>query len=231
VKLQAELFTPQKTEIRGMENGLQSVKMVSCLLDNFFDPSDFANLSLLLKEKTDALGVESEFSCPVTVRIYLPGNSELNGNSLKDILESKILTVTTEGQPSKLALSFKLASQLTFKSIALKDYKYKMFDAYENSFNGKSHYREAVLDTLVVPSEHKTYNLNAVSYFVSHLSNDNGVVGFKSTMDSTSQIYFKIIYVDSLTNEGKILKNMKSDTLTINYEGGEVGKVVNKFKF
>ncbi|MEI7831065.1 MAG: 4Fe-4S binding protein [Prolixibacteraceae bacterium] len=231
VKIQAELFTPQKSEIQALTDGLQSVKMVSGLLDNFFDPSDFANLTLLLKEKSDALGVESEFSCPVTVRIYLPGNSTLSENSLKDILETKVLAVTTVGQSSKLSLSFKLASPLTFKSIALKDYKYKMFDAYENSFNGKSNYREAILDTLVVPSEHKTYNLNAVSYFVSHLSNDNGIVGFKSSMDSTSQIYFNIIYVDSLTNRDKIFKSMKSDTLTINYEGGEVGKVVNKFKF
>jgi len=88
-----------------------------------------------------------------------------------------------------------------------------------------------MLDTLVVQADPKQYDIEALPYLVSHLSNDNGVVGFRSSMDSTSRIFFNIIYIDSLTNSPSILKNMKNDTLTINYEGGDVGKVVNKFKF
>jgi len=77
-----------------------------------------------------------------------------------------------------------------------------------------------MLDTLVVQADPKQYDLEALPYFVSHLSNDNGVVGFRSSMDSASQIFFNIIYIDSLTNGTSILKNMKSDTLIVNYEGG-----------
>jgi hypothetical protein len=57
------------------------------------------------------------------------------------------------------------------------------------------------------------------------------VVGFESTIDSTADVKFKILFIDSLTNRGNIMNNIKKDTLTINYEGGETGKLKNMFKF
>lgn len=230
-KIQAEIFTPQKAVVRVLPDSIQNIKMVTCQLDNFFDPNDFSHLSLLLKEKSDALGLESVFSCPVTVRLFLPGNSNLNESGLKEIIETKILKITIEGQPTHFDLSFKLVGTPIFQTIRLTEYKNRMFESYQNTFNWKKSYRETMLDTLVVQTDPKQYDIEALPYFVSHLSNDNGVVGFHSSMDSASRIFFNIIYIDSLTNSTSILKNMKNDTLTINYEGGEVGKIVNKFKF
>ena len=106
-----------------------------------------------------------------------------------------------------------------------------MFESYQNTFNWKPGYDKGIPDTLIVPAGSNQSVPDSLAYFVSHLSNDTGVVGFQSSMDSTAKILFKIIYIDSLTNTAKILKSMKSDSLTINYEGGEVGKVVNRFKF
>jgi len=230
-KIQAEIFTPQKAVVRVLPDSIQNIKMVTCQLDNFFDPNDFSHLSLLLKEKSDALGVESVFSCPVTVRLFLPGNSNLNESELKEMIETKTLKINTKKQSTHFDLSFKLVGAPIFQTIRLIEYKNRMFEPYQSTFNWKKSYRETMLDTLVVQADPKQYYLEALPYFVSHLSNDNGVVGFQSSMDSTAKILFKIIYIDSLTNTTKILESMRSDSLTINYEGGDVGKVVNRFKF
>lgn len=229
--LQEELFTPRKAIIRFPDEETKEIKMVSFLLDNFFDPSDFDNLSVLLKDKTNALGIESEFSCPVTVRVYFPHNAEIDASKLKEILETKNAVVSSENKQTKLDLSFKAASRLTFKTITLNDYRFRMFEPYHNTFNWKPTYREAVLDTLVVPLKSNHYNTDSLTYLVSHLSNDNGVVEFHASMDSTFQVSFRIIYIDSLTNGGTILKSIKNDTLIINFEGGETGKMKNYFKF
>ena len=230
-KIQAEIFTPQKAVVRELPDSMQNIKMVTCQLDNFFDPSDFSHLNMLLKEKSDALGLESSFSCPVTVRLFLPDNSNLNESGLKEMIETKILKINTEGQSTHFYLSFKLVGTPIFQTIRLTEYKNRMFEPYQRTFNWKKSYRETMLDTLVVETDPKQYDLEALPYFVSHLSNDNGVVGFQSSIDSVSRIFFNIIYIDSLTNTTKILESMRSDSLTINYEGGDVGKVVNRFKF
>ncbi len=230
-KIQEEIFTPQKAVIHLLPDSMQNIKMVTCQLDNFFDPNDFSHLSLLLREKSDALGLESSFSCPVTVRLFLPDNSNLNESGLKEMIETKILKINTKEQSTHFDLSFKLVGTPIFQTIRPTDYKNRMFEPYQRTFNWKKSYNETMLDTVVVQANPKQYDLDALPYFVSHLSNDTGVVGFHSSMDSTSRIYFNVIFIDSLTNETSILKNMKSDTLTINYEGGEIGKIVNMFKF
>ena len=229
--LQAELFIPQKKILRRQEVEINTIKMVSCSLDNFFASSDFTNLSILLKEKTAALALESEFNCPVTVRIYFPGNCEISQSYLTQILETKNLNMVSGSQHTALNLSFKLVNKPELCTITRKDYRIRMFESYRNTFNWKTDYRDSSLDTLLVPADPDQYNLHALSFFVSHLSNDNGVVGFQSSLDSSAQVWFKIIYVDSLTNSEKIVKAMNNDTLIVNYEGGEVGKVANTFKF
>jgi hypothetical protein len=231
LKIQEEIFTPQKAVIRELPDSIQNIKMITCQLDNFFDPNDFSHLTLLLKEKSDVLGLESVFSCPVTVRLFLPGKSNLNEAKLKELIETKTLNINTKELSTHLDLTFKLMGTPLSQSIKLTEYKNKMFEPYQRTFNWKNNYRETMLDTLKVQIDPKQYDIEALPYLVSHLSNDNGVVGFHSVMDSTLSIYFNIIYLDSLTNSTSILKNIKNDTLTINYEGGETGKIANKFKF
>jgi len=229
--IQKEIFKPQRMTIRPVEDSVQTVKIATCMLENFFDPADFSKLFLLLREKTDALGLGSEFSCPVTVRIYLPGNSELNETKLKELLDAKSLDLVSEGSQLRIDLSFKQVGKTGFRTISVISYKQSMFDPYEDTFNWKSSYSTVKKDTLVVPAGNNETSPDSLAYFVSHISNDTGVVGFQSIMDSTATVLFKIIYIDSLTNEGNIIKSMNSDSLTINYEGGEIGKLVNRYKF
>jgi hypothetical protein len=68
-------------------------------------------------------------------------------------------------------------------------------------------------------------------YLVSHLSNDNGIVEFKTSLDSAYQEIAEICYVDTMTNVEKIIQALKSDTLTVSYTDGRVGKVKNMFDF
>ncbi len=229
--IQSELFKPQKMDIHPIGDSVRTVIIATCMLENFFDPSDFRNLALLLKEKTGALGVESEFSCPVTVRIYLPGNKAWDESILMEILGTKNLNMVSEGRQSQTTFSFKQVGKPVFRTISMISYKQRMFESYQNTFNWRSGYSAGILDTLIVPAGTNQSIPDSLAYFVSHLSNDTGVVGFQSSMDSTANILFKIIYIDSLTTTAKILESMRSDSLTINYEGGEVGKVLNRFKF
>lgn len=229
--VQAELFVPGKIEIRPPAREVREIKMASLLLDNFFDPADLDKLSMLLKERTDALGIESEFSCPVTVRIFFPGDSGMDESQLRTILETRKAVIKSDNNPVTLEMSYKVSGMIAFTNTALRSYLLRMFEPLHRTFNWKTEFTDAMLDTLAIPVDTQQYDNELLPYFVSHLSNDDGVVGFHTAMDSLNTIFFKVIYVGSLTNGGNILKAMHNDTLIVNYEGGEKGKMANKFKF
>lgn len=231
VKIQSELFTPMKTPIRLLEKGIDHVKVVSLMLDNFFDPMDFTYLSILLQEKTEAIGVESEFSCPVMVRIYFPGNTDIDEQKLKTILESKTMQVESAGKIKTLDIAYRVANKPEISTITKRAYVEKMFQPFVKDFNDLAAYNVNVLDTLSVPLGANKYNTKAFPYLVSHLSNDSGVVEFMSALDSLQQIELRVVFVDTITNPAKILNAMKSDSLTVTYGEGDTGKVLNMFKF
>jgi len=231
VKIQAKLFTPMKSPIHIMEKECREVKVASMLVDKFFDPMDFTYLSILLRDQTNALGLESEFDCPVRIRIYFPASSTLTEEELVAKIESRNLTVVSGGKKKTIELQYKVINKIDYSTITARAYVEKMFQPYLKSFNDQAKYSASVQDTLTVPLGTNKYNTKALPYLISHLSNDEGVVEFKSVLDSAQQVAFEIIFVDSLTNREKILQSIKSDSLSVTYSDGETGKIANIYKF
>jgi polyferredoxin len=230
-KIQSMLFTPMKAPIRLLEKEESEVTVATLLLNNFFDPMDFNYLSILLKEKTNAIGVESEFNCPVRVNIFFPGSAKLDEGELKSQLESKEIPVESGGIIKNIELAYVVVNKIGFSTISKKEYVQKMFQPYIKEFNDKEKYLPVVMDTLKVPLGINKYDTKALPYLISHLSNDSGVVGFETVLDSSLHIAFQILYVDSITNRVNIQNALKCDSLTITYSDDEKGKVLNMFKF
>ena len=64
---------------------------------------------------------------------------------------------------------------------------------------------------------------------VSHISSDSFIVRFMTLYEDKP--YAQIFYVkDSVTDE-YILKSLRQDTLTVQYNNGRTGQIVNPFKF
>jgi hypothetical protein len=141
------------------------------------------------------------------------------------------MQVEAGGKIKTIDIAYKVANKMEINSITKRDYVKKMFQPYVQDFNDRAAYQEAVLDTLTIPLGVNKYNTKAFPYLISHLSNDTGVVEFKSALDSAQRIEFNIVYVDSMTNAANVMKAIKSDSLTVNYEAGQTAKVLNMFKF
>ena len=75
-RLQQLLFVPVKRVIEPVANDVDSVVYYTLTIDKFFDPLDATYLQHLLDQKTDACGYQSDFACPVIVRIYFPDGKE-----------------------------------------------------------------------------------------------------------------------------------------------------------
>ncbi len=231
-KMQQLIFVPVKRVIRPAGSDTDSVIFFSLTIDNFFDPLDAIYLQYLLYQKTSAIGYQSEFACPVTVRIYFPAGKEPAREELVSAIESKRLTFTVSENEFNVRLTYRV---VTFDEPAVtisgREYARQMFTPTSSFFNGYSGYNEYVLSGYRMPVGSNAAHADMYSYLISHLSNDEGVVGFETQLDEKGDEVAVVWYVDTLTTPENILGYMNADTLLIHYSDGRTGKAVNPFRF
>jgi polyferredoxin len=231
-KLQQLLFVPEKRIISSVAKEVDSVAYYTLTVDKFFDPLDATYLQHLLDQKTEACGYQSEFACPVIIRIYFPAGSEPDKETLVKAIESKNLSFTSNGNDFSVKLPYKV---ITFDEPAVKiskrDYAEQMFTPTVSHFNGFSKYTPDVMMQYVLKMGANASLKARYSYLISHLSNDKGVVGFETSLDSAGTEIGSVMFIDSLTTAERIFTSVNADTLLFHYSDGRTGKLANPFSF
>jgi len=229
-KIQQTLFTPEKVLLRSLPKAIDSVEVATVGLDHFFDSYDFGYLSVLLKQKTKAIGLQTEYSCPVIAKIFFRGDTKLNKKELTGILESKKLNYRSGSTTKQAKLDFKVTS-ITFSTISQSTYNSLLFSAYKVIFNNYVKYNPKVISVYRIAMGTNSQSRRKLPYLASHLSNTKGIIGIKTFMNKESNILLDISFVDTMTNSTRIYQLLNSDTLIINYKGGRKGKVENMYHF
>ena len=230
-QIQQKLFTPSKTPIRPLAKNIKEVTVVTVLLENFFDVYDFSYLSRLLKQKTEAVGLLSEYSCPVVVKIYFPGTIKVNEEELIKILESKNLNFKSGGKSQQIELKYKVVKNPEFESISRGKYITLLFTPYKSKFNHYNNYDSTVVNVYRLPMGKNSLARKRLSYLVSHISNNDGIIELQTVLNNEFKEMIEISFVDTMTNSNQVHQLLNSDTLKFTYSNGTTGKIKNMFHF
>jgi polyferredoxin len=106
--IQKLIFVPEKRVLAELNPVIDSVAVYSLTVDRFFDPLDASYLQYLLQQKTNACGYQSDFACPVIIRIYFPNDKQPDLKSLVDIIESESLTYKVGESIFKVKLNYRV---------------------------------------------------------------------------------------------------------------------------
>jgi ferredoxin len=229
--LQKQLFTPSKKSLKPLRQDVTGVREATVWLEDFFDSFDFSYLTRLLIEKTGAVGLVPEYDCPVKVRIYFPGDLQVDQQELIGILETESLTFEGPNGTQTIDLGYTVAKGPEWQTISLNEYQVQLFSPFIARFNNYQQYDPAAVKLLAFPLGTNRQYAAKLQYLVSHLSNDHGVIGFQTFMDSLRQEMIGISYVDSLTSPDTICKALNADSLSYTMRGGKAGKIENQFHF
>ncbi len=229
--LEKQLFSPSRAPLRTLSKKSRHVTEVSVHLDNFFDTYDFSYLAKLLQQKTDAVGLLTEYACPVIVKIYFPDSAKIDEKELTGILESKTLSWKTGGKSKEVLLKYKVVGKMDIRPISRGEYISLMFTPYMASFNDYNKYDSAVVSIYTLPLGKNAALRKRFPYLVSHLSNDTGIIKFETVLSDDYKQMLEISFVDSLTNPTEIYNLLTSDTLRFTYSNGKTGKSRNFFHF
>ncbi|MCD6112929.1 MAG: 4Fe-4S binding protein [Bacteroidales bacterium] len=220
------LFTPQRAQIRLLSEGTTEVREVKVLLENFFDVYDFKYLSILLKQKTKAVGLQTEYSCPVIVKIYFPGNYNVDQGKLKEILETEYLSYGVEPNIKKIELKYEVVGKSISKLISKEEFLQNMFKPYHAKFNKYSSYDTTDIDIYRIPLGKNSSLTRRFPYLVSHLSNNNGIIGLKTLLDEKYKKVIDISFIKSMVSDDEIYNLLVSDTLKFTYSNGKKVKLL-----
>jgi hypothetical protein len=185
----------------------------------------------LLQQKTNAMGLISEFDCPIVVRLFFPVNTAIDENKLKEIIETKTLSFRQDETDNRVNLNFRVSGKPEIKQTEVCEYLKHMFVPFDQVFNDRESFRDSVLKIYELPSEGNQSYRDKYPYLISHLSNDSGIVGFRTILNPVCHEMIQILFSDSVTNAGNIFKAMNNDSLRLTFSDGEKGTVSNMFHF
>jgi len=230
-KIEQILFTPLKAPIRSLDKEIEKITVVTVLLENFFDNYDFNYLGILLKQKTEAIALQSEYACPVIVKIFFPATTKINEEELINILESEDLSYTMGETQKQVKLEYELVNDLEYKTITKGEYKALMFNPFKSTFNNYKNYNDNVIDIYSLAMGKNSKSRKQLRFLLNHISQDKGIIKLEIALDNKFKEVLNISFVDTMTNFTQIHKLLNSDTLLFTYTNGKTGKTVNNYDF
>lgn len=223
------IFTPSTVIFNApsvKEMGVMDVK-----IQNYFDSYDEYYLELLLSANTSVYGFSTAFGEPVSAKIYFDP-AKLTTAKIIEIIETPEITIKKKKGDAIQELNFKAESNGSkAATISTKDFFESMIKPMDDKFNKFENYKAEELSVYEIPiSPLNQETIDQLSYLESHLSNDEGVVAFK-TVFTDDNVYADITFVTAKTKPSTIFKLLNSPKFTVYYSDGTSEEVDNTFKF
>ena len=192
-------------------------------------------------------GVESEYDCPLIVRVYSDPSEELDEAWYKEIVEKKVLAMPIHGggvKETPVDFTFVRLEKGSGK-MGIAEYLERMFDPFSAEYNGR--YPSA--DTTVVRKRAEVYEgkpqwiyeitdqnyekpiiKRALPFLSNHLSKEEGVIGTYLKLNKDLLPSIQVRFAEPMTAE-RLWELMTRPVWSITYAKDDVREVDAKMKF
>lgn len=244
-----EIYVPANYRIKRPDpEQLSELKVYTIRTEKMADRADLINLGLQFRlTDKEIYGVESEYDCPLIVRIFTDPAEELEESWLKEIVEKETLDMpTAKGTIKQTPCGFRFVKmEKGTKTISVSDFLHNMLNEFTAEVNGK--YEQA--DTTVVMKRkdyyagqpQKVIEIVGEGYekplikrylpFASNtLSKHEGLIGVYVRLNKKLQTCLYIRYAGPMTSE-QIWEILDADTWTITYSADDVREEPARLQF
>lgn len=229
--IRRSIFTPTRRIFAAPDKTAPTIGKLEVAIDKFFDVNDVNYLSTRFSQNKGIIGLQTTFGEPVHAIIYFNGK-EIDPSKIISLIEERKLEWEVNGEVQAVKTNFKVAGTLSESKIDQGDYLKTMYEPVEMTFNSYEEYSLEQLETIEF-NFMQAANPEMIDmpwYLLSHLSNDEGVVSFK-TVPTNSGFMLAIQYAKGKTDYSKILKLLNSPVLQVHLSDGTEQTISNPFKF
>ena len=224
------------------------VKIQTIRVEKMYDKMDLNYLGLQMRLTGKKIyGLESEYDCPVIVRVYSDPSEALDKEWFKEIVNKKVLSMPVKDgyKDTPLDLEFvKLEKEES--TMGIDEYLHRMFDGFKAEFNGRyldSDGNEYVKKRAEVyegkpqfiyeiPDQNyeKPIITRSLPFLSNWLSSEEGVIGVYLALNKDLVPSIQVRFAEPATAD-KIWKMMKSKTWKITYSREDVREESARMKF
>ena len=236
-KIQESVFTPSKFRVNTLDPAAtDSIKVVTIRTENMYDKLDlnYLGLQMRLTEKK-IYGLESEFACPLIVRVYMDPSENLDKAWFKKIVNMKELEMPLHGGGTKITpVNFKFVDLEDGESyISTEAFIRRMFTPFKaqfkkrvEEFEGKPQFVYEIPDA----NYEKPIILRNLPFVSNHLSKNDGIIGVYLELNKDLVPALMVRYAAPMT-ASRIWELLNMEKWTITYAEDDVREVDAKLKF
>lgn len=235
--IQESVFTPSKFRVNTPDMAsVDSIKVVTIRTENMYDKLDLNYLGLQMRLTDKKIyGLESEFACPLIVRVYMDVSETADKAWFKKIVNMKELEMPVHGGGTKITpVNFKFVDLEDGESyISTESFIRKMFTPFKAQFSsrveefaGKPQFVYEIPDA----NYEKPIILRNLPFVSNHLSKNDGIIGVYLELDNSLTPALMIRYAAPMTAD-RIWELLNMDTWTITYKKDDVREEAAKLKF
>ena len=235
--IQESVFTPSKFRVNTPDMAtVDSIKVVTIRTENRYDKLDLNYLGLQMRLTDKKIyGLESEFACPLIVRVYMDASETADKAWFKKIVNMKELEMPVHGGGTKITpVNFKFVDLEDGESyISTESFIRKMFTPFKaqfssrvEEFSGKPQFVYEIPDA----NYEKPIILRNLPFVSNHLSKNDGIIGVYLELDNSLTPALMIRYAAPMTAD-RIWELLNMDKWTITYKKDDVREEDAKLKF
>ena len=236
-KIQEAIFVPSKFRIMTPDPAeSDSLKVVVIRTEGMYDKMDINYLGMQLRLTGKKLyGIETEFACPLIVRVYMDPSEELDEDWFEEIVEKKELVMPVHGGGEKIIeVDYKFVELEDGVSyISTEEFIRKMFNPFRVQWKSrieKAEGKQQYVYEIVDKNYEKPIILRNMPFLSNHLSTHEGVIGVYLDLNKELQPAIQIRYAEPMTPE-KLWELMTMETWTITYKADDVRQEPAKLSF
>lgn len=236
-KIQEAIYTPVKFRVNTPDpNAVDSLKVVTIRTEKMYDKLDINYLGMQMRLTGKKIyGLESEFSCPLIVRVIMDPSEDLTEDWFEEIVEMDVLQMPVHGGGvNEIEVDYEfIEMEDGFTMISTADFIKNMFSSFNVQWKSRIEAagdKQQYMYEIVDKNYEKPIILRNMPYLSNHLSKHEGVIGVYLTLNDDLQPCIRIRFADPMTQE-RLWELMTMETWTITYKADDVREEAAKFSF
>ena len=236
-KILEAIYVPSRFKVQNLVPGsVDSLKIMTIRTERMYDKMDINYLGLQMRQTDKKIyGLETEFACPLIVRVYMHPDENIDKAWAKEIVEMDVLNMPVHGGGSKeIEVDYEFVSlEDETGSISSEEFIRKLFNPFKAEFKsrveenaGRKQYIYEITDT----NYDKPIILRNMPFLSNHLSKNEGVIGVYLNLNKDLIPAIRIRYAEPMT-EARLWELMTMDTWTITYKKDDVRQEGAKIGF
>ncbi|MGE0091778.1 MAG: 4Fe-4S binding protein [Bacteroidales bacterium] len=205
--IEKSIYKPVKFKILQPAKEVKSVKIVTIHTQNMTDPIDVNYLGMQFRQgKRKYYGLESEYSKPLTIRIYMDMTEPVDMDYIKKVVEMREMDILLHGgKVKKEKVDFRfINAEDKIDSVSKRALLELFFRPYKKMFKKDIDEKILSIYDVVYPEIEKPIIARGLPVLANYLSLNEGLMGLETTLNLDDEPVIRVYYLKNKISEKEI---------------------------